>query len=64
MDLNQKQSERHSLPTGKACSTLDWRVFHMSPILNKATPNRSSTSEKPEKKPGVSIFVVLKTHSF
>lgn len=64
MDLNQKQSERNSLPNGKPCSTLDWRVFHMSPILNKATPNRSSTSEKPEKRLGVSIFMVLKIHSF
>lgn len=55
---------RVQLPTGKACCTLHWRVFHMSPILNRVTPSRSSTSEKPEKKLGVSIFVALKIHSF
>ena len=34
----------------------------MSPILNKTTPNRSSTSKRPEKWLSVRVFRVLKIH--
>lgn len=54
VDLNQ-ELDSNSVPIGQASSCLHHTALHMSPILNKATPNRSSTSKKPEKWPSVSL---------
>lgn len=54
VDLNQ-ELDSNSVPIGQASSCLHHAALHMSPILNKATPNRSSTSKKPEKWLSVSL---------